>query len=119
MDTPVVFHATRQQVTLSHRTIKLQPEDCELLEQMSRSIFRELGVRTVGSSPNCDRREIAHMAPQMTVEALLPVPPPAGPKLQPGQGEGESESEPGAPAAPAPGSSEPATAAPPEQNPQR
>jgi hypothetical protein len=121
MDVPVVFHATRQQVTLSHRTIKLEPEDCELLEQMSRSIFRELGVRTVGAGPNCDRREVAHMAPQMTVEALLPVPPPAGPKLEPGgegPGQGEETGQ-SAPATPAPGSSDPATAAPPEQTPKQ
>jgi hypothetical protein len=121
MDVPVVFPASKQQVTLSHRTIKLEAEDCELLEQMSRSTFRQLGVRTVSPAPNCDRGEIGHMSPQMTVEALLPVAPPAGPKIEIGKDEGKSEEV--APAAPASGSSEPPAATPPpeqtEQTPQQ
>jgi hypothetical protein len=114
LNDPIVFHAQRQRVTLSHRTIKLQPEDCELLEQMSRGVFRKLGIRTVSSGPRCDRREISHMPPQLTVEALMPVMP-AGPQLQIAPGEGSSD--PGAPAASDTSgteSSEPATAAPEE-----
>jgi len=114
MDVPVVFPASRQQVTLSHRTIKLEPEDCELLEQMSRSIFRSLDVRTVGGSPNCTRGEVGHMSPQMTVDALLPVAPPAGPKIEIGTEAGKPEE-----GAPASGASDPATAAPPEQTPKQ
>ena len=44
---PVLFSAQWQPVTLSRKTIGLEPEECELLDQMSSSVFRELGVRVV------------------------------------------------------------------------
>jgi hypothetical protein len=70
MNDPIVFAAERQEVTLSRRTMKLEPKDCELLEQMGRSVFRELGVRVVRGA-NCHRGSL--IAPEVTVEALLPV----------------------------------------------
>ena len=73
MNDPIVFAAQRQEVTLSRRTIRLEPEDCELLEQMSSSVFRELDVRVVRRSYNCDPRQPSHIPPQLTVEALLPT----------------------------------------------
>jgi hypothetical protein len=73
MNDPIVFAAQRQEVTLSRRTIRLEPEDCELLEQMSSSVFRELDVRVVRRSFNCDPRQPWHIPPQLTVEALLPT----------------------------------------------
>lgn len=73
MNDPVVFPAERQAVTLSRRTIRLEPEDCELLEQMQRSVFRKLDVRVVRGTVNCDRDHPSRIAPQLTVEALLPA----------------------------------------------
>jgi hypothetical protein len=73
MNDPIVFAAQRQEVTLSRRTIRLEPADCELLEQMTTSVFRELDVRVVRRSLNCDSRQSSNIPPQLTVEALLPT----------------------------------------------
>jgi hypothetical protein len=72
---PVVFAARRQEVTLSNRTVRLQPEDCPLLEQMTTSVFRKLNVRVVRRSFSCGgpRNEPSRIAPQLTVAALLPT----------------------------------------------
>lgn len=73
MNDPIVFEAKRQPVTLSRSSLKLEPEDCQLLEQMTRSVFRELDVRVVRRNVTCDSRQESRIAPQMTVEALLPT----------------------------------------------
>jgi hypothetical protein len=79
---PVVFPATRQEVKLNHRTHRLEPEDCELLEQMTSRVYRELGVRVVRRNYHCDPGELSRIPPQLTLEALLPVGA-AQPKLEP------------------------------------
>jgi hypothetical protein len=89
MDEPIIFPARRENITLSRRTIDLEPEECELLEQMSRSVFRELGLRVVKGHPSCDRDRVSRIPPQLTVEALMPIMP-SVPQLTP-PGEGESE----------------------------
>jgi hypothetical protein len=73
MNDPVVFAAQRQPVTLSRRSVRLEPEDCELLEQMATSVFRELDIRVVRRSFTCDPRQVSRITPQLTVEALLPT----------------------------------------------
>ena len=73
LNDPILFHATRQQVTLSHDTIKLRPEHCELLEQMISGTFRDLDLRAVRKSLSCDPHQRSSFPPQATVEALLPV----------------------------------------------
>jgi hypothetical protein len=114
MNEPIVFPAQRQLVTLSRRTIDLEPEECELLEQMSTSVFRQLDIRVVGTGPRCDRDQVSHMPPQVTVEALMPVMPtgPQLPQLTPA--EGESDPEPSAPGASDTTPSEPEPAPKPE-----
>lgn len=102
---PTVFAAQRQEVTLSRRTIRLEPEDCELLDEMTSSVFRKLNVRVVRRNFTCDPRQFSRIAPQLTVEALLPTgaPPPGHP----------SGAGPSAPAASASEPSEPADETPP------
>lgn len=73
MNDPILFAATRQQVTLSRETIKLQPEHCELLDQMVTHVFRDFDLKAVRRSTNCDRHQRSSLPPQVTVEALLPV----------------------------------------------
>lgn len=85
LDDPIIFPAQRQQVTLSRRTVDLEPEDCELLEQMSMGIFKDLGIRVVRPGPRCDRHEVSRIPPQLTVEALMPVMP-STPQLGPPSG---------------------------------
>lgn len=93
MNDPAVFPAQRQTVTLSRNTIRLEPEDCELLDEMSTSVFRDLDIRVVRGAPNC--RHGSRIAPHVTVEALLPVgiaraiP---GSSTAPGTGQGNSDS---------------------------
>lgn len=73
LNDPILFAATRQQVTLSKDTIKLRPEHCELLEQMISGVFRDLDLRAVRRSVSCDPSQRSSFAPEVTVEALLPV----------------------------------------------
>lgn len=81
-DDPVVFAARRERVVLSHHTIGLEPEECELLEQMSSTAFRKLGMRVVGGGSSCSRDQVSHIPPQLTIETLMPVRL-EGPKLPP------------------------------------
>lgn len=71
MDDPIFFAAERREVKLSHDTIELEPIDCELLDQMTRTVFRELDLKVKNASLACDSR--SSLRPQLTVEALLPV----------------------------------------------
>jgi hypothetical protein len=74
MNDPIVFEAQRQEVTLSSRTVHLQPEDCDLLDQMSSQLFRKLDVKVTRRTASCGPRDSAsHIPPQMSVEALLPT----------------------------------------------
>jgi hypothetical protein len=68
---PIIFPALRQTVTLSRKLIKLEAKDCELLDQMTMSVFRELDIRVVRRGGTCDSNSSTRIAPQMTVEALL------------------------------------------------
>ena len=99
LNDPVVFQAQKQTVTLSRRTIGLEPEECELLDQISGSVFRQLKVRIVRRSFSCDRNHISRIPPELTVESFMGVPfgSSAVPQL-PAQGEGDPE--PGASDAP-------------------
>jgi hypothetical protein len=106
LDDPIVFPAERQQVKLSRHTVKLEPEDCELIQEMSSSVFPKLGMRMV-RRPSCDRDEVSRIYPEATIDALMPVMP-KGPEIK------LAPEEPGT-AAPAP--SAPAPAAPAEMPP--
>jgi hypothetical protein len=90
-DDPIVFPAQRQTVTLSRRTIGLEPEECELLQQMSQRIFKKLDMRVIRRGPSCDRDQVSHIPPQLTVEALMPVMPNVPQLLMPEEGESEAE----------------------------
>ena len=73
MNDPILFAATRQQVTLSHDTIKLRPEHCELLDQMITHVFRDFDLKATRRGLSCDPHQRSNFAPKVTVEALLPV----------------------------------------------
>jgi hypothetical protein len=113
---PVIFEAKRQEVTLSQRTIKLRAEDCELLDQMSNSVFRKLNVKVLRRSFSCGARDsMSRIPPQLVAEALLPtgslVPMPDPEKEK----EKEKQQSSGAAEAPAANTPEPA----PEPQPQQ
>src|SRR5690606_17612431 len=48
-------------------------EECQLLEQMSDSVFRKLDVDIVSRSMSCDPRSPSRIHPKLTVEALVPL----------------------------------------------
>lgn len=81
LNEPIVFPAERRTVELSRQTLKLDAEECELLEQMSRALFKKLGIR-VTRSTSCSRDRVSAIPPHMRVEALLPVMP-SVPELAP------------------------------------
>lgn len=96
-DDPVVFTAQRQPVTLSRSSIGLEPQECELLEQVAENIFHKLDVDVISRDFHCSRNRISRIPPQITVEALIGTPVGVSPILQaPGTSEGEDSS--GAPA---------------------
>ena len=72
---PVIFPAERQQVTLSRKTLKLQAHECELLDEMATSVFREIGVEVVRRNANCDRTQQSLMPPEMVVETWMAAKP--------------------------------------------
>jgi hypothetical protein len=73
LDDPIVFAAERREVALSHDSIGLEALDCELMEQMVPSVFRELDLKVTGQTLACDPRQRSHFLPHLTVDALLPV----------------------------------------------
>jgi hypothetical protein len=73
MNDPILFAAKRQQVTLSHETIKLGPEHCQLLDQMITHVFRDFDLKAVHKNLSCDPHQKSNFPPSATVEALLPV----------------------------------------------
>lgn len=73
MNDPILFEAQRREVTLSSKTVRLKPEDCELLEQMSSQVFRKLDVKVTRRTASCGPGDSSRIPPQMDVEALLPT----------------------------------------------
>jgi hypothetical protein len=73
LNDPVMFPAQRREVTLSRGTIRLGPEDCELLEQMVPTVFRKLDVTVTRRQLSCDLHQRSQFAPKLVVETLLPV----------------------------------------------
>lgn len=109
LDEPIVFWAQWQPVTLSRDSIGLEPAECELLDQMSTSVFPQLDVRVVRRGSSCNRNQVSRISPRLTVEALI------GSAFAPGKAPqapaaGESDTDPGAPAAVDSEPAEPATA---------
>jgi hypothetical protein len=74
LDDPIVFPARWQSVTLSRDSIGLKPEECELLDQVSTSIFKQLDLRVTGKSRGCNRDGVSRIPPTLTVQALLSAP---------------------------------------------
>jgi hypothetical protein len=96
-DDPIAFAAERRVVTLSRKTIGVEPIECELLDQISARGFRELGVRVVSKNFVCERGQVSLIAPELKVEALMFVAPGIGDDRQAPAGGGE-KADPGEPA---------------------
>lgn len=69
------FPARRQEITLGYRSLRLEPEECELLEQMMTDVFPKLGVRVVKRNGlACNPRQQSLIRPRVVVEALVRTP---------------------------------------------
>jgi hypothetical protein len=77
LNDPIIFPTQRREVELSRSTIRLMPEDCELLEQMVPTVFRKLDVKVVSRQLSCDPHQRSHFAPKVVVETLWPKGAPA------------------------------------------
>jgi len=73
MNDPVIFPVQRREVTLSRGTIRLGPEDCELVEQMIPTVFRTLNLKVTAGKFSCDPHRRSSFAPKVVVETLWPV----------------------------------------------
>jgi hypothetical protein len=69
---PILFAAERQQVTLSNETVGIEPEECELVDQLTSTVLPRMDVRVVSRGDTlCSTDSL--LAPRLVVEALLPV----------------------------------------------
>jgi len=91
---PIVFSAQWQPVTLSRKTIGLAPEECELLDQMSATIFRDIGLRVVSGSTNCSPG--SRISPELVVETLVATPAGTVPAVTTPTEEEDEQTDPGA-----------------------
>jgi hypothetical protein len=73
MNDPIVFAARRHEVTLSHSTMRLKAEDCNLLQQLTQQVIRRLDVKIKHQSFGCGPRSSSRIPPQLTVETWLPT----------------------------------------------
>lgn len=74
-DTAPRFIAERQTISLAkNKRLKLAPGDCELVEQLQRSVFPRLDVRTVDDRLQCSSAFGNYVRPQLTVSALIARP---------------------------------------------
>lgn len=72
-DDPIPFAAERRLVTVSYQTVGIEAAECELLDQLVSSSFKDLGLRVVHQGYSCDPRRISNIRPTLDVEALVPV----------------------------------------------
>lgn len=91
----VQFPAEWQEVVLSNKTIGIEAEECELLEQMSQTVLRKLDLRIKRRSFTCSPNQRSRIPPKMTVEALVARAPSIRvPVLEPAEPPTESSSQP-------------------------
>lgn len=69
------FPATRKVIDLSReRQARLEPGDCELMEQLSREVFPKLGLKVVDGDSRCFPNQLPISTPRMKVSALIKAP---------------------------------------------
>ncbi|HEU4600552.1 MAG TPA: hypothetical protein VFS24_01220 [Steroidobacteraceae bacterium] len=84
------FPAQWQRITLSRDSIGLEAAECELLDQLSSTVFRDLGVRVVSRDYSCTPGQTSKIPPKITVDALIPALKVSVPEIDPA----ESDSDP-------------------------
>lgn len=112
-DDPIPFAAERRVVRISNKTVGIEPIECELLDQLVTSSFRNLGIDVVRRGYSCDRRRVSKIYPTLDAEVLVPVQFESR-ETQQTPAEGEDKTEQTVPANSDEGSTEPGTDQPPE-----
>jgi hypothetical protein len=70
------FPAYWKPVSLSRGSLRLESGDCELIEQLKRSVLPKLSIRIVKDNMSCTPNQNSLGQPRLEVEALTAVPPP-------------------------------------------
>jgi hypothetical protein len=77
------FAAQWKRVSLSRGALRIEPGDCELVEQMRREVLPKLAVRVVGENIRCMPHQISYRRPELEVDALVEAPKPDTPLASP------------------------------------
>jgi len=70
------FPAQWRRVSLSRGKVLLDPNDCELLDQMKDKVFPKLGIRIVEDGVKCAVNQPTTFPPKLVVDALFRMPKP-------------------------------------------
>jgi hypothetical protein len=71
------FLANWKQVSLSRGSkLRLEPGDCELIEQLKERVFPKLNIRIVEDQVRCVPNQVSSNQPKLVVEALFELPKP-------------------------------------------
>lgn len=70
------FPAYWKPVSLSRGSLRLEPGDCELIDQLKRQVLPKLSIRIVRDQLACTPHQHSMGQPRLEVEALTAVPPP-------------------------------------------
>jgi hypothetical protein len=74
------FTANWKRVSLSRGELKLEPGDCELIDELRRKVLPKLAVRIVSDNVSCSPNQVALGQPQLEVDALVEAPKPDDPE---------------------------------------
>jgi hypothetical protein len=61
-------------ISLFRGRLRLDPGDCQLVEQLQREVFPKLGVRVTQDQMSCTPHQTSMTSPRFEVEALVPIP---------------------------------------------
>jgi hypothetical protein len=69
---PIPFAAHRRRVTLSNETVGFEPEECELVDEMTSAVLPRIDVQVVSRTGTLCQAG-SRLPPQVVVEGLMPV----------------------------------------------
>jgi hypothetical protein len=70
------FPAYWKPVSLSRGSLRLEPGDCELIDQLKRHVLPKLSIRLVKDNVSCSPNQVSMSQPRLEVEALTAMPRP-------------------------------------------
>jgi hypothetical protein len=67
------FDAYWKPVSLFRGRVRLDPGDCQLVEQMQREVFPKMAIRVTKDQVNCMPNQVSTTMPRLELEALIPA----------------------------------------------